>query len=90
MVHPDYRRRGLGRALMHAVDKECARRGVSDYLLVGEAAYPHGAVIHPDFAAKSWLLIRKQWIRAGHRLARILNAVVGEGEVEPGSEKGSG
>jgi hypothetical protein len=52
------------------------------HLLAGEAAYPPGAIIHPDFAAKSWLLIREQWTRAGQRLARILNAVVGEGEVE--------
>jgi hypothetical protein len=52
------------------------------HLLAGEAAYPPGAIIHPDFAARSWLLIREQWTRAGQRLARILNAVVGEGEVE--------
>jgi hypothetical protein len=52
------------------------------HLLAGEAAYPPGAIIHPDFAARSWLLIREQWTRAGQRLARILNAVVGKGEVE--------
>jgi len=50
--------------------------------LAGEAAYPPGAGIQADFAEKSWLLIRQQWLRAGGRLARILNAVVGESEVE--------
>ncbi len=51
--------------------------------LAGEAAYPPGEIIHSDFAENSWLLIRRQWLRAGQRLARILNAVVGEGEMEP-------
>ena len=50
--------------------------------LAGEAAYPPGEIIHPDFAENSWLLIRQQWLRAGQRLARILNAVVGEAEIE--------
>jgi hypothetical protein len=50
--------------------------------LAGEAAYPPGETIQADFAANSWLLIRQQWLKAGERLARILNAVVGEGEIE--------
>jgi len=50
--------------------------------LAGEAAYPPGESFDAAFAEKSWLLIRGQWLRAGERLARILNAVVGEGEVE--------
>lgn len=50
--------------------------------LAGEAAYPPGVIIQADFAEKSWLLIRQQWLRAGRRLARILNAVVDEAEVE--------
>ena len=38
-------------------------------------------MIQADFADQSWLLIRKQWLKAGVRLARILNATLGEGEV---------
>jgi len=50
--------------------------------IVAEAAYPPGEIIHADFAENSWLLIRQQWLKAGERLARILNAVVGEAEIE--------
>ncbi len=50
--------------------------------LAGKAAYPPGEIIQEDFAKNSWLLIRQQWLSAGDRLARILNAVVGEAEVE--------
>lgn len=46
--------------------------------LVKEAAYPPGDIIQVDFAENSWLLIRKQWLKAGERLARILNSVAGE------------
>ena len=53
--------------------------------LVSEAAYPPGEIIHADFVENSWLLIRQQWLKAGERLARILNAVVGEGEIALGS-----
>jgi hypothetical protein len=49
--------------------------------LVKEAAYPPGEIIQEDFAISSWLLIREQWLKAGDRLALILNATVGEGEV---------
>ena len=49
--------------------------------LVKEAAYPPGKIIQADFAVSSWLLIREQWLKAGDRLALILNATVGEGEV---------
>ncbi len=52
------------------------------HTLVAEAAYPPGKIIHADFAENTWLLIRQQWLRAGQRLARILNAVVGEAEIE--------
>jgi hypothetical protein len=50
--------------------------------LAGEKVYPTGEVIRADFAENGWILIRQQWIRGGERLAWILNAVVGEGEVE--------
>ena len=52
--------------------------------LVKEAAYPPGEIIQTDFAEGSWLLIRGQWLKAGDRLALILNATVGEGEVKLG------
>ena len=38
MVHPDYRRRGIGRALVSEVLLECRRRGQEDVLLVSEEA----------------------------------------------------
>ncbi len=58
--------------------------------LVKEAVYPPGEIIQTDFAEGSWILIREQWLKAGDRLALILNATVGEGEVEPGqSQNGS-
>ena len=50
--------------------------------LVAESAYPPGEIINADFAQNSWLLIRQQWSSAGERLARILNAVVGDSEIE--------
>ena len=50
--------------------------------LARDAAYPPGEVIQAGFAENSWVLIRQQWLKAGERLARILNAVVGEGDVE--------
>lgn len=45
--------------------------------LAREAVYPPGKVIQADFAENSWLLIRQQWLKAGQRLARILNTTVG-------------
>lgn len=38
MVHPDYRRRGIGRALVGEILLECRRRGQGDVLLVSEEA----------------------------------------------------
>lgn len=42
MVHPDHRRRGIGRALLAAVRQESRRRGVTGLLLVCEGASPSG------------------------------------------------
>lgn len=36
MVHPDHRRRGIGRALLAAARSECARRGARELLLICE------------------------------------------------------
>lgn len=38
MVHPDYRRRGIGRALVSEIQLECRRRGQENVLLVCEEA----------------------------------------------------
>lgn len=38
MVHPDYRRRGVGRALLDAVRSEAGRRGLADFLVVCDEA----------------------------------------------------
>lgn len=42
MVHPNRRRRGIGRALLDAAKTECRRRGVQTFLLVCEATSPAG------------------------------------------------
>ena len=43
LVHPDHRRRGIGRALVDALHNECRSRGRETFLLVSEAASPSGA-----------------------------------------------
>jgi hypothetical protein len=45
-------------------------------------------VINETFADQSWLIIRQQWQKASNRLARILNATLGEGDVVMGDEPG--
>jgi hypothetical protein len=52
-------------------------------------AYPAGPVIDEAFATHSWPVIERQWSLAAARLARILNALLGSGEVEIGAT-GSG
>jgi len=49
--------------------------------LVRQASYPPDRNIQDAFADQSWLLIQQQWIKAGQRLAQIINASVGRGEV---------
>jgi len=51
------------------------------HMLVAQVAYPGTVEIHPEFADRSWQVIQDQVEKAGYRLARILNATVGEGEV---------
>lgn len=43
LVHPDHRRRGIGRALVDAVRSECRSRGMATFLLVAEASSSSGA-----------------------------------------------
>lgn len=47
LVHPDHRRRGIGRQLIAAANAEVVRRGFASWLLVCEATLPSG----PRFAA---------------------------------------
>jgi ribosomal protein S18 acetylase RimI-like enzyme len=42
MVHPDHRRKGIGRALLEAARDECRLRGASGLTLVAEEAAPSG------------------------------------------------
>ena len=51
------------------------------HALVASSAYPDSTVIDECFADQTWLIIRQQWQKASNRLARILNATVGNGEV---------
>ena len=51
------------------------------HALVASSAYPPGRVIDRIFADRSWLIIRQQWQKASNRLAQVINAAVGEGEV---------
>jgi hypothetical protein len=52
------------------------------HALVTRLAYPASPVISEDFADQTWLVIRQQWQKASNRLAGILNATLGEGEVQ--------
>jgi hypothetical protein len=49
--------------------------------LAGSSAYPPTTDIQAEFAEQSWGLIKAQWLKAGSRLARILNSSIGGGEV---------
>ena len=51
------------------------------HALAGGYSYPPGRVIDEQFADQSWLIIRQQWQKASSRLARILNATVGEADL---------
>jgi ribosomal protein S18 acetylase RimI-like enzyme len=44
LVHPEHRRKGVGRALLAAAQAELARRGAADCLLVGQRQVASGAV----------------------------------------------
>jgi hypothetical protein len=51
------------------------------HALAAASAYPPGFEIDEHFADQTWLIIRQQWQKASSRLARVLNATVGDGEV---------
>jgi hypothetical protein len=46
-------------------------------------AYPPEPDIGAAFADQGWQIVRQQWQKAAHRLAQILSATLGEGEVLP-------
>jgi len=60
------------------------------HALVASSAYPDKQIVDELFADQSWLIIRQQWQKAAHRLARILNATIGAGEVAPIEQASSG
>jgi hypothetical protein len=51
------------------------------HALASSHAYPPDPVISEEFARQSWLVAREQWQIAAWRLALVLNAVLGEGQV---------
>ena len=51
------------------------------HALAKDKAYPEGRVIDEGFADSRWALSVLQWERAAERLARLLNAVLGDSEV---------
>ena len=69
------------RAGMHWNPSEVDGWTSESHALVKQASYPPDPVIGADFADQSWLLIQLQWLKAGKRLAQILNATLGEGEI---------
>lgn len=61
--------------------RETARWTDESHALAARFAYPPGRVISEGFADQTWLIIREQWQKASVRLAQILNATLGEGEL---------
>ncbi len=61
--------------------RETATWTDESHALTAASAYPPGRVIGVEFADRTWLVIREQWQKASVRLAQILNATLGEGEV---------
>jgi len=51
------------------------------HALTARSAYPPNRVIQAEFADQTWQIIREQWQKSYVRLAQILNATLGEGEV---------
>jgi len=51
------------------------------HAIVARSAYPGETTVSEEFANATWMIIRRQWQIASNRLARILNAIVGDGEV---------
>lgn len=67
---------------------DVARWTEESHALAIGAAYPDGPVIDEDFADRSWAFAWRQWVRAADRLARILDAVLGEPREDEGRATG--
>ena len=87
LVHPKFRRQGIGRELLGAVAEECLQRGARSFLLVTDERYPGGA----DFAGHlggdlefSEILMALNWSdwRATESDAAIRLERAGERELE--------
>ena len=57
---------------------EVAAWTTESHALARDVAYPEGSGIDAAFAERSWTVTKTQWERASLRLARVLNAVLGE------------
>jgi hypothetical protein len=53
------------------------------HALAQRSAYPESTIITQAFADRSWNTVTEQWRRAAVRLAQVLNATLGAGEVVP-------
>jgi hypothetical protein len=51
------------------------------HALVAKYSYPSGKKISTDFSQQSWDLIQKQLVKAADRLATVINATLGQGDV---------
>ena len=61
--------------------RETALWADESHALTASSAYPPDQVIQVKFADQTWLIIREQWQKSSIRLAQVLNATLGEGEV---------
>lgn len=53
------------------------------HALAVKYAYPASDTFGPEFTNRSWRIIQEQWAKAALRLAQIIDAVAGDGEVTP-------
>src|SRR5438477_5837309 len=53
MVHPDHRRKGIGRALLAAAQDECRRRGLRSFILTCDQAFEAGVAFASAVGARS-------------------------------------
>ena len=72
---------GRGRAAAGWNPAEVKAWAEESHALAAEMAYPESRVIVEVFSQRSWELTVSQWQLASERLARVLNAALGESEV---------
>jgi hypothetical protein len=61
--------------------RETALWADESHILTASSAYPPDQVIQEEFADQTWLIVRKQWQKSSIRLAQVLKATLGAGEV---------